>query len=93
MVIKKRCTECREIKPLDQFYRRSTSKDGRVSRCKLCKSASQAAHYANNPDHRSIYMKDPPETLVEREASYRVALREIMARRGRRARVVRGARL
>lgn len=91
--MKKRCTECREIKPLNQFYRRSTAKDGRVSRCKLCKSISQAAHYANNPDHRAIYMKDPPETMAQRDASYRNALREIMARRTRQARVVRGARL
>ncbi len=92
-MVKKRCTECREIKSLDQFYRRSMAKDGRVSRCKLCKSISQAAHYANNPDHRSIYMKDPPETMAQREASYRNALREIMVRRGSRVRVVRGARL
>ena len=86
MVMTKTCTGCGTTKPLDEFFRRAACKiDGRVSRCKRCKSAYQKAHYARNPQYRSPYMEDPPETLAQREAAYRAALREIVAGRARRA--------
>lgn len=32
----KRCSHCKEIKPLEEFYRRKNSYDGRMSWCKAC---------------------------------------------------------
>lgn len=32
----KRCVGCEEIKPLDDFHRKTASKDGRRARCKIC---------------------------------------------------------
>ena len=33
----KRCTKCGETKPLDEFHRNASSKDGRMPRCKACR--------------------------------------------------------
>ena len=35
----KRCSNCREIKPLDDFHRSAASKDGHISKCKPCQVA------------------------------------------------------
>ena len=32
----KKCTVCKEIKPLDEFYNRTISIDGKAYRCKIC---------------------------------------------------------
>jgi hypothetical protein len=34
----KRCTKCKETKPLDLFHKHPTTKDGRTSRCRQCRS-------------------------------------------------------
>lgn len=35
-MVTKRCKKCREIKPLDGFYKQSTGRLGRMARCKAC---------------------------------------------------------
>lgn len=32
----KKCCQCKKIKPLDQFYKHETNKDGRRNKCKCC---------------------------------------------------------
>lgn len=34
----KTCRNCNELKPLEAFYRKSASKDGRRAECKECES-------------------------------------------------------
>lgn len=54
----KQCSNCKELKPLDNFQRDSSKHDGRQSRCKAClpkrKRPSDAARQRNwracNPD-------------------------------------------
>lgn len=41
----KTCTGCKEVKCLDEFSRHSGFKDGRNSRCKVCKTTAQKAGY------------------------------------------------
>jgi len=45
----KRCRECDEFKPLDDFYRATGSRDGHRSACKACDSARAKARYAADP--------------------------------------------
>lgn len=47
----KTCTKCGECKAVGEFYRRSVSKDGRQSRCKVCHRESSANWYAKNAEH------------------------------------------
>jgi hypothetical protein len=42
------CTGCRAAKPLDEFYRRAKSADGRDTRCKTCMDARWSSYYAEN---------------------------------------------
>ena len=44
----KRCSTCKQWKPLEEFNRRSTSKDGRQWSCRDCNSAY---HYENLARH------------------------------------------
>lgn len=44
----KTCTKCREDKPLDQFMKRSASKDGFTARCKLCLKADNHQYFLDN---------------------------------------------
>lgn len=59
----KACRKCGETKLLSSFYRHSTGKFGRHSRCKACVLAEQAARYARNmqdvefADQRKAQMK------------------------------------
>lgn len=38
--MRKRCCSCNQLKDLDHFHKHSRSKDGRVSRCKICAKTS-----------------------------------------------------
>ena len=39
----KKCSKCGEIKPLDEFHRRNSSKDRLRCHCKLCQQAANKA--------------------------------------------------
>jgi hypothetical protein len=46
----KRCCTCKQIKPLDEFNKRSAAKDGRQWSCREC---NKAYHYAHWERHMS----------------------------------------
>jgi superfamily II helicase len=39
----KKCSHCGEIKPIDEFYKNTSYKDGHLNVCKTCTSESQRA--------------------------------------------------
>lgn len=45
----KRCQKCKIEKPLDAFYRSSSSKDGLQKRCKQCQHVDSAERAKKNP--------------------------------------------
>jgi hypothetical protein len=47
----KLCTACQKEKPLFDFHKDKSRKDGLRNRCKECVSAYMAAHYTENTDH------------------------------------------
>jgi len=53
----KACTYCQENKPLDQFYNRKGSKDGKQTRCRSCQSILTKANYRkhNTKIKRVVY--------------------------------------
>jgi len=57
VVKSKRCSCCGELKPLDQFHRDKTCKDGRKSMCKECRCEYMKKHYAEHRDERREYYK------------------------------------
>lgn len=49
----KRCTRCRKIKPLDQFWRDKGHRDGRSSWCAACAKATKDAYATETSKERS----------------------------------------
>jgi len=55
----KTCVRCLKEKPIDEFYKRSTHKDGHMSWCKLCVS-----------EHGKIYFQEHKEEARQRQKLY-----------------------
>jgi hypothetical protein len=53
----KRCCACGETKPLDDFSRRTASKDGLQHRCRPCANERQSAWRAANPEKARAYAR------------------------------------
>jgi hypothetical protein len=46
----KKCTKCGEVKPLSDFYKNATYKDGFVSKCKICHVKQTTENYKKKPE-------------------------------------------
>lgn len=44
------CTKCEEIKSLDKFYNKKTSRDGKRSQCKTCDTKDNSRWIKENPE-------------------------------------------
>lgn len=62
------CSVCGEVKPLEEFPRRSDASDGRRSRCKTCTQTYKAEHYKANRDK---ILADQAEYRDERRDEFR----------------------
>lgn len=71
----KTCLDCKEEKPLDDFNRRKTAKDGRQSRCKVCERARCQEYYQQNKarllDKRIEHYENNKEATKKKVAEYR----------------------
>lgn len=47
----KKCSKCKEEKSFDEFYKKSTTKDGYYGHCKKCQNEYSKKHYDNNVDY------------------------------------------
>ena len=48
--MKKKCNKCNKIKHLDEYFKATTSADGKAYQCKLCASQAKREWIKNNPD-------------------------------------------
>ncbi|MGB1951962.1 MAG: hypothetical protein ACPHQ9_14405 [Marinobacter sp.] len=48
--VMKICTKCCENKPLEDFHNKKSSRDGKYSHCKQCKSSEDKKHYQKNSE-------------------------------------------
>lgn len=48
-MLTKICSACKQIKPLDEFVKNKSKKDGHGSSCKVCKRVYDNNYYKNNP--------------------------------------------
>jgi len=67
----KRCKDCGETKPLDEFYANATGKDGRRLECKACNLAARARKYAADPQPHIARVKKWQRENAERLNAYR----------------------
>lgn len=69
----KKCTKCGETKPLAEFFaRKKGSKDGRMSCCKVCKTAAIYKWREDNKDKWNSYSREISMTpkAIERRKQY-----------------------
>lgn len=71
----KECTLCGEAKPLTDFHRQSSAKDGHCCWCKPCKSEKKRATYAANAGNvkarvAAYRAANPEKTAAAKRAAY-----------------------
>ena len=52
ILLKKRCSVCREVKSLEEFVKARQKRDGYTGRCKACKSKKDRANYTTEKGRR-----------------------------------------
>lgn len=45
MIKKKKCSKCKQVKPLDDFHNQNGVKDGKRSHCKICYNKQRKMYY------------------------------------------------
>ena len=80
----KTCRKCGETKPLTEFYKKSSAKDGHANHCKSCvKKYQQENKEAINERYKQYYQKNK-EAIAERKRHHREENREAFLERERR---------
>ena len=73
----KRCSKCKETKPVEGFNRYRRAKDGLRSRCKECERDETAAWYAANPERKkaasAAWRAANPDKAKAASAAWRAA--------------------
>ena len=73
--MKKQCRDCKETKPLAEFYKHSQMADGRLNKCKSCVKDRVARHRLRNIDRIRAYdrargNRQKPSYYNEYQAKY-----------------------
>lgn len=81
----KRCPKCGEIKPLTEYHRDATHKDGSGSRCKVCDAARRRAYHEAHREEdsargRAYHEAHKEEANAWSRAYYEAHKKEIAAR-------------
>jgi hypothetical protein len=73
----KRCNKCHALKPLEEFYRFATMRDGYRNDCKACNLAAKAARYRANPEparrRTQEWREANPERYAETQGRFRAS--------------------
>jgi len=75
----RKCSQCKEEKPLSEFHRRSGATFGRMASCKACESAKQRQYYHENlsscRENRKQYYESNKLSFIIRARSRRRNIR------------------
>lgn len=77
----KQCTKCRQRKPLSEFNRHRSTRDGRDGACKRCRRKQIDQYYKDNPEKYREMAKANNRNKVKREAGPKRALVEKLLKR------------
>jgi hypothetical protein len=79
----KQCGTCKDLKPIFEFYKDSSRKDGLQSRCKQCHASMMHQHYAANKDvilHKNkAYRAINKDSIRKNKKKYRKENKEKIA--------------
>lgn len=68
--MEKQCGNCKETKSLDEFHKKSASKDGHKSVCKSCVSEYKKTYRKENADKIKAYKENNREKIREQHREY-----------------------
>lgn len=78
----KSCSKCGETKPIDQFGKLSSSKDGLKYYCKSCRSIEHSLYVQKNPEfykkRYKNYRRRNPEKFLYSKEKYRINIEKIL---------------
>jgi len=81
----KRCSKCGETKPVSEFHKKSSAKNGLSSQCKACTAVNSAKYRAANKEkiaaEKARYQRENKEEISKRKAKYYAENREAHAKR------------
>lgn len=73
----KTCTKCKTEKPKTEFHKRSGTKSGLKSKCKLCRNQENSIYQKENPEKNrekvKRYQRKNPEKVAERKRKWRTS--------------------
>jgi 5-methylcytosine-specific restriction endonuclease McrA len=72
----KRCSKCKETKPITGFHKFKRSKDGYKSACKVCRNAAKAKYYAENAEKERASQAKYYAENREKKLAYQVKYRK-----------------
>jgi len=87
--MEKRCNSCGLIKPLDDFYRATGTRDGRRGDCKTCNLARKAKWYDANREREIARVRAWQSEHPEQLKRYRKARNVVRRQENREAHLVR----
>lgn len=67
------CSKCGEVKPISEFYKRKSSKDGLRSECKACSIARVSEYNAIHNEEKKAYKSEYYQANKEKKAAYNAA--------------------
>ena len=53
----KKCSKCKEVKPINEIYKHKRQKDGLASQCKCCENKKHKEYYKKHLKERIEYQK------------------------------------
>jgi len=68
--VEKQCRHCRELKPLEEFHRDRSVKDGRRPECKVCTAAKRRERYRKDPAAEIARVKEWQQANSARVNAY-----------------------
>lgn len=75
ILMTKRCSSCKKIKPVSEFHKNKAKEDGYQNQCKVCKKKVNQAYVKNNSGRRKQtidnYYSNNREAILKRQAVYR----------------------
>ena len=78
----KQCTDCKIVKPLEDFRNQERGKFGKRSKCKKCEYLKYKEYYSSKPEARrdieKRYRQRSPEVFARRDKKYYEANKEKM---------------
>ena len=77
----KRCSRCGEVKPISEFYKKKSSKDGLQNNCKDCAKAVRKEHYQTHQENELKMVKEWRDKHPTYNAEYYQANKEKIAQK------------